>query len=108
MSTTEDPFERAAEKERRAQAREEHQKRLEKAKRTFPGIGAALRVFLLPYLVLMAVRAMRFPWGDHSLGESFLDFLFGSGWIAAATIWILFLVWLRIISRGRGMGSWMS
>jgi hypothetical protein len=112
MSTTEDPFERAAKRERRAKIQESYQK-YQQGKgwplgaRT-PGVGTWLRVFLLPYAVLMAIRALRFPWGDPTIGDSVYEFFFGSFLVAAATIWVLFLLWVWVITRDRVVREWIE
>lgn len=112
MSTTEDPFERAAKRERRAKAREAYEKYLQERGPAVgfgraPGVGAWLRVFLLPYVVLMAIRALQFPWGEPTIGDSVYEFFFGSLLVASATIWILFLMWIWVIARDRVVRSWI-
>jgi len=112
MSTTEDPFERAAKHERRAKARDAYAKYLQEKGRAVgrkdPGVGAALRVFLLPYAVLMTIRALRFAWGVPTIGESVYQFFFGSLLVASATIVILVLLWIWVITRDRGIRNWIG
>ncbi|MBW3587965.1 MAG: hypothetical protein KY429_00910 [Actinobacteria bacterium] len=113
MSTTEDPFERAAKRERQAKAQEAYAKLLQEKGSApgfgkTPGAGVALRVFLLPYVVLMAIRALRFPWGEPTIGDSVFQFFFGSLLVASATIGILVLLWIWVIARDRVMRDWMG
>lgn len=108
MSSDVDPFEQAARRERASKTREEREAAARKQrelaqKMVNPGIGTWLRVFLPPYALLMIIRGLRFDWGVPNIGESLYTFLFGSFWIAAATGFILLLLWIRIMTRGRGM-----
>lgn len=111
MSTTEDPFERAAKRELRAKARETYDKYRHGKGWGWtqtPGASTWLRVFLFPYSVVMAIRALRFPWGNPTIGESVYDFFFGSLLVASVTIWILFLLWIWVITKDRGVRQWME
>lgn len=98
-----DPFERAARRERKQKLREEARARSRDTSWDGLGLGSgmgmAVRVFLLPYLVWAAVRFLRFPL-TGSIRESIDRFFLGSIPFALATGWILFLIWVWMLEGG--------
>jgi hypothetical protein len=93
MTSSDDPFEKAA--------RREHADRLHREARIAAvrhsiggqdsgGMLTAIVVFLGPYLVWAALRAANHAWSTPTVGKSIVNFFFGSGVLFAIyTAWML-------------------
>lgn len=109
--TGDDPFEAAARDEQEAWLRREVVAARNKAgSQDSRGVLVAFVVFAGPYTLWAALRAANHAWGP-SIGHALTSFFFGSGaWFATYTAWLLFLLWVWLISalnesRRRGVPS---
>jgi hypothetical protein len=101
MTSTDDPFEKAAHRE--------HADRLHREamiagvrgsidERGDSDVLTAIVVFLGPYLLWGALRAANHAWSTPTVGKSIINFFFESGVpFAIYTSWMLLLVWIWAI-----------
>jgi hypothetical protein len=99
VTTSDDPFERAARHEQQAWLQREVLAARHRAGTTDSRqVLVAIVVFAGPYALWAALRAANHSWGP-SIGHALTNFFFGSGaWFATYTAWLLFLMWVWVIS----------
>ena len=100
-----DPFERAARREEQEELRREitRAKLMKRVTGKDSDAGTALAVFGIPYVVWALIRAAYYNFGEPTMPRSIVEFFFGQWWFFGAyTAWVLFLVWVTLISRLSG------
>lgn len=76
--------------------------------RSGKGMLTTVMVFLGPYLLWAGLRAGSHAWATPSVGESVVNFFFGTGVpFALYTAWMLLLLWIWAINAAvhRGAGA---
>jgi hypothetical protein len=99
MKVTDDPFERAAEREEREEMRRE-MRRERMWRRGREGTSSMLAMFGIPYVVWALIRAANFDFGEPTLPQSIVRYFFGKWWVFGAySAWMLFLIWMWAVER---------
>jgi hypothetical protein len=102
MTSTDDPFEKAAHREHADRVHREAMiagVRGSIDRRGSRDVMTAIVVFLGPYLLWGALRAANHAWSTPTVGKSIINFFFESGVLFAIyTAWMLLLVWAWAIT----------